>query len=97
MPPDHIQFVTGRLAEHSLRQVLEPLAREVGFDYTVDVMPITVAALMTPLIPGAGPPPTTMPNLPTFLSVIAMGPPHFKLGVTGRRFCLISALAHASG
>jgi dihydropteroate synthase-like protein len=48
MPPDHIQFVTGRLAEHSLRQVLEPLAREVGFDYTVDVMPITVAALMTP-------------------------------------------------
>ena len=61
MPRDHIQFVTGRLAEHSLRQIVEPLAREVGFDYTIDVMPITVAALMTPewiarrikLAPGA--------------------------------------------
>jgi dihydropteroate synthase-like protein len=48
MPRDHIQFVTGRLAEHSLRQLVEPLARDVGFDYTIDVMPITVAALMTP-------------------------------------------------
>jgi dihydropteroate synthase-like protein len=45
---EHIQFVTGRLAEHSLRDVLEPLARDAGFDYTVDVLPITVAALMTP-------------------------------------------------
>jgi dihydropteroate synthase-like protein len=44
----HIQFVTGRLAEHSLRQVVEPLARAEGFDYTIYVMPITVAALMTP-------------------------------------------------
>jgi dihydropteroate synthase-like protein len=48
MPREHIQFVTGRLAEHSLRQTIEPLAREGGFDYTIDVMPITVAALMTP-------------------------------------------------
>ena len=48
MPREHIQFVTGRLAEHSLRQIVEPLAREVGFDYTIDVLPITVAALMTP-------------------------------------------------
>jgi dihydropteroate synthase-like protein len=48
MSREHIQFVTGRLAEHSLRDVLEPLARDAGFDYTVDVMPITVAALMTP-------------------------------------------------
>ncbi len=44
-PPIH--FVTGRLAEHSLRQVLERLAPRAGFDYTVQVMPITVAALMT--------------------------------------------------
>ncbi len=46
-----IHFVTGRLAEHSLRQVLERLAARVGFEATVQVMPITVAALMpTPWI-----------------------------------------------
>jgi dihydropteroate synthase-like protein len=45
---EHIQFVTGRLAEHSLREIVQPLARLVGFDYTIDVLPITVAALMTP-------------------------------------------------
>jgi dihydropteroate synthase len=44
---ERIHFVTGRLAEHSLRQVLERLAPRVGFDYTVGVMNITVAALMT--------------------------------------------------
>ena len=46
-PRPQIHFVTGRLAEHSLRQVLERLAARVGFDYTVQVMNITVAALMT--------------------------------------------------
>lgn len=45
--PESIHFVTGRLAEHSLRQVLEGLAPRVGFEPTVQVMPITVAALMT--------------------------------------------------
>jgi dihydropteroate synthase len=44
----HVHFVTGRLAEHALRAVVEPLAREAGFTWTVDVLPITVAALMTP-------------------------------------------------
>jgi dihydropteroate synthase len=48
MPREHIHFVTGRLAEHSLRQVVEPLAHEEGFAHTIDVLPITVAALMTP-------------------------------------------------
>ncbi len=48
MSREHIHFVTGRLAEHSLRQVVGPLAREAGFEYTIDVLPITVAALMTP-------------------------------------------------
>jgi dihydropteroate synthase-like protein len=48
MPRDHIHFITGRLAEHALKSVVAPLAAEVGFDYTVDVLPITVAALMTP-------------------------------------------------
>lgn len=46
-PPARIHFVTGKLAEHSLRQVLERLAPRVGFEYTVQVMNITVAALMT--------------------------------------------------
>ncbi|MEM9353039.1 MAG: DUF6513 domain-containing protein [Planctomycetota bacterium] len=45
---EHIHFVTGRLAERGLRQVLEPLAAEAGFDFSLQVMPITVAALMTP-------------------------------------------------
>ncbi|MFM7291045.1 MAG: DUF6513 domain-containing protein [Planctomycetia bacterium] len=44
---DNIHFVTGRLAEPSLRQVLDRLAPLVGFTPTVQVMPITVAALMT--------------------------------------------------
>ena len=48
MAREHVHFVTGRLAEHSLRQVVEPLAQQAGFDFTVDVLPITVAALMTP-------------------------------------------------
>ncbi len=46
-PRDRIHFVTGKLAEHSLRQVLERLAPRVGFEFTVQVMNITVAALMT--------------------------------------------------
>ena len=45
--PQQVHFITGKLAEHSLRQVLEKLAPRVGFNYTVGVMNITVAALMT--------------------------------------------------
>jgi len=48
MQREHIHFVTGRLAEHALKSIVAPLAGQVGFDYTVDVLPITVAALMTP-------------------------------------------------
>ena len=48
MSREHIQFVTGRLAEQALRRVVVPLASELDFDYTIDVLPITVAALMTP-------------------------------------------------
>lgn len=48
MTREHIQFVTGRLAAFSLRKTLESLAPQVGFDYTIDVLGITVAALMTP-------------------------------------------------
>lgn len=46
-PRPRIHFVTGRLAEHSLRQALERLAPRVGFEPTVQVLNITVAALMT--------------------------------------------------
>jgi dihydropteroate synthase-like protein len=42
-----IHFVTGRLAEFSLRGLLEELAPRVGFEYSIDVLGITVAALMT--------------------------------------------------
>src|SRR3954454_19255853 len=48
MSSNHIHFVTGRLAAHWLRTTIEPLARGVGFQYSIDVLPITVAALMTP-------------------------------------------------
>ncbi len=43
-----IHLVTGRLAEHSLRSVMSSLSSSVDFDYTISVLPITVAALMTP-------------------------------------------------
>ncbi|MGH7134761.1 MAG: DUF6513 domain-containing protein, partial [Pirellulales bacterium] len=41
--PEQIHFVTGRLAEHSLRKVLAELATKAGFEYSVDVLGITVA------------------------------------------------------
>jgi dihydropteroate synthase len=41
-------FVTGRLAEFALRQVLGDLAPKAGFHAEVAVLPISVAALMTP-------------------------------------------------
>ena len=41
-------FVTGRLAEFALRQVLDDLAPQAGFTAEVAVLPISVAALMTP-------------------------------------------------
>jgi dihydropteroate synthase-like protein len=48
MAAEHIHFVTGRLAEHSLRKTVESLAQQTEFCYSIDVLPITVAALMTP-------------------------------------------------
>jgi dihydropteroate synthase-like protein len=47
MSHPHILFVTGKLAEPALRRTLEGLAPQVGFDYSVAVLPITVAALTT--------------------------------------------------
>jgi dihydropteroate synthase-like protein len=43
----HFLFVTGKLAEPSLRRMLAELAPRVGFEYSVAALPITVAALAT--------------------------------------------------
>ena len=48
MTREHLHFVTGKLAEQSLRNVLEGLAAQAQFEYSVDVLGISVAALMTP-------------------------------------------------
>ena len=46
MSRQRILFVTGRLAEPSLRELLPPLAERAGFDFEVVVLGISVAALM---------------------------------------------------
>src|SRR4029077_1996583 len=43
----HLLFVTGKLAEPSLRRLLAELAPRAGFEYSVAVLPITVVALAT--------------------------------------------------
>lgn len=48
MAAEHIHFVTGRLAAPALEQVLRELAPQAGFDYSIEALGITVAALMTP-------------------------------------------------
>ncbi|MFN5707507.1 MAG: DUF6513 domain-containing protein, partial [Planctomycetota bacterium] len=48
MEKEQIHFVTGRLAEPALREIVGRLAERIGFGFTVQVMPITVAALLTP-------------------------------------------------
>jgi dihydropteroate synthase len=47
MSTPHLHFVTGKLAEFSLREMLSKLGPAVGFSYSVDVLNITVAALLT--------------------------------------------------
>ncbi len=44
----HIHFVTGKLAAEPLSRLLNQLAPTAGFEFTTQVLPITVAALMTP-------------------------------------------------
>ena len=48
MNDEQIHFVTGRLAESALKTTLEEISANHNLKYTVQVMPITVAALMTP-------------------------------------------------
>ena len=43
----HFIFLTGKLAEPALSRLLAELGPRVGFEYTVAVLPITVAALAT--------------------------------------------------
>src|SRR5260370_21645910 len=51
MAQPHLLFVTGKLAEPALRRMLADLGPRAGFDYTVAVLPICVAALVrTPWI-----------------------------------------------
>src|SRR4051812_46610169 len=47
MSRPHLLFVTGKLAEPALRRALADLAPRAGFEHTVAVLPITVAALAT--------------------------------------------------
>jgi len=47
MPKPRLLFVTGKLAEPSLRRALAEIAPQVGFDFSVAVLPITVVALAT--------------------------------------------------
>lgn len=47
MSRPHLLFVTGKLAEPALRRLLLELAPRADFDYSVAVLPITVAALAT--------------------------------------------------
>lgn len=44
----HIHFVTGRLAEQAVRTIVAQVAEQFSFEASISVLPITVAALMTP-------------------------------------------------
>ncbi|WP_298862162.1 DUF6513 domain-containing protein [uncultured Gimesia sp.] len=51
MKQERILFITGKLAEYSLREILEKLAPQVNFTYEITVLNVQVAALMhVPLV-----------------------------------------------
>ncbi|MCH9652307.1 MAG: dihydropteroate synthase [Planctomycetes bacterium] len=51
MKQERILFVTGKLAEYSLREILEKLAPQVNFTYEITILNVQVAALMhVPLV-----------------------------------------------
>lgn len=45
---EHIHFVTGKLAEPALRDIVGALSAHCNFEYSIGCLPISVAALMTP-------------------------------------------------
>lgn len=47
-PATHIHFVTGKLARRAVESVVEKVATANNFQYSISILPITVAALMTP-------------------------------------------------
>ncbi len=66
----HVYFVTGKLAASALRDEVEKLSQQFDFVFTIGVMPITVAALMTPKWLGkhwSVPPEATEVIVPGFL------------------------------
>lgn len=82
-----LHFVTGRLAEPALRGEVERLARDMGWEYTVQVMPITVAALLS--VPWVAarlevPPDTELVVLPGYCRG-DLGPLSQQLGVAVTR------------
>ena len=46
MSAERILFITGRLSEFSLRRQLQQISPQIGFEYEVEVLGISVAALM---------------------------------------------------
>lgn len=48
LPVQNFHLVTGKLAASGLRDHLTELARRLGFKFTIDVLNISVAALLTP-------------------------------------------------
>lgn len=82
-----LHFVTGRLAEPALRSEIDRLGREMGWEYTVQVMPITVAALLS--VPWVAarlevPPDTELVVLPGYCRG-ELGPLAEQLGVAVAR------------
>ncbi|GIX00619.1 MAG: dihydropteroate synthase [Pirellulaceae bacterium] len=70
----HIQFITGKLAAPIVQKTVQQVAQNLGFAFSIDVLPITVAALMSPrwlkrhLVPH---PDATMIMVPGHLSSCA--------------------------
>ena len=71
MTEEKIHFVTGRLAESALRETVQRTAQQRGFEFSIQVLPITVAALLTTqwIAPRLEiPPKTTRIILPGYVS-----------------------------
>lgn len=70
MAHESIHFVTGRLAYPALAELLPVVAQSAGFEFTLQTLPISVAALMTPqwIAPRLSiPPQTTQLCLPGYV------------------------------